>query len=239
MTHNQPAKIKCSARHRYAEPECVRSGLHSTCGGGHKPETTVGDCVQTLVSVKPLDTWSFTKLTSWFCAWTNQSVNTAGSLNICRNLHGVTLILVTGLKSSCLLFTCSEAFRVFKCIISQVRAPPVVSVLCYISICINVILLVLIRKTSPGRLWKQLITAHVHVTGRWPLLAEVIITAAEEEERLWWHHVRHVTEVTVSVRWRSTAAVCQFRSASSEGLGLCGLWRRVLQRDLVNLVSRC
>ena len=28
-------------------------------------------------------------------------------------------------------------------------------------------------------------------------------------------------------------------SASSEGLGLCGLWRRVLQRDLVNLVSRC
>ena len=38
---------------------------------------------------------------------------------------------------------------------------------------------------------------------------------------------------------RKTPAVCQFRSASSEGLGLCGLWRRVLQRDLVNLVSRC
>ena len=47
------------------------------------------------------------------------------------------------------------------------------------------------------------------------------------------------SSVETSGAEQKTLAVSQFRSASSEGLGLCGLWRRVLQRDLVNLVSRC
>ena len=39
-------------------------------------------------------------------------------------------------------------------------------------------------------------------------------------------------------RWRQSLCFSS-GSASSGGLGLCGLWRRVLQRNLVKLVSRC
>ena len=57
----------------------------------------------------------------------------------------------------------------------------------------------------------------------------------------WWYFEGDLfqwrTKTQLLLRWVFPCLSSEF--ASSEGLGLCGLWRRVLQRDLVNLVSCC
>ena len=67
---------------------------------------------------------------------------------------------------------------------------------------------------------------------------------------LWWQNLIGGREST----WNQLVQFCEggekqllcvssglrpLKDSAFEGLGLCGLWRRVLQRDLVNLVSRC
>ena len=82
-----------------------------------------------------------------------------------------------------------------------------------------------------NRIWSHGVLLHVHFDSMTTISSQQLLY-----DRLFFTWCGDMRARRMSVhdiihrRQRHTVAVSQFRSASSEGLGLCGLWRRVLQR---------